>query len=299
MTAPLLILDGGTGRELARSGAPFRQPEWSALALIEGPQFVSAVHRSYVDAGADVITTNSYALVPFHIGEDRFVAEGAALAALAGRLAREVADAAQRKVHVAGSLPPVCGSYRPDLVDLERARPVLAVLVAALAPNVDHWLAETLSSLTEARLAAEMTAATAKPLWLSFTLEDEKPGSEPALRSGESVAEAARLARELGAAALLFNCSQPEVMEAAIRAAQAELGPGSLIRLGVYANAFPPMAADAEANTALCPIREDLTPEGYGRFAHAWHAAGASILGGCCGIGPEHIAALRESALHA
>ena len=295
MTAPLLILDGGTGRELARSGAPFRQPEWSALALIEGPQFVSAVHRAYVAAGADVITTNSYAIVPFHIGEARFAADGAALAALAGRLAREVADGAPHKVHVAGSLPPVCGSYRPDLVDLDRARPVLDVLVSALAPRVDHWLAETLSSLAEARLAASVTAPTGKPLWLSFTLEDEKPTTAPALRSGETVAEAARLATELGAAALLFNCSQPEVMEAAVRAAQAELGQDSAIRIGVYANAFPPMAADAEANAGLSPIRADLTPEGYGRFAAAWHGAGASILGGCCGIGPEHIAALRPA----
>lgn len=296
MIAPLLILDGGTGRELARSGAPFRQPEWSALALIEGPEFVSAVHRAYVAAGADVITTNSYAVVPFHIGEERFAQAGAALAALAGKLAREVADAAGRKVHVAGSLPPVCGSYRPDLVDLDRARPILEVLVTALAPSVDHWLAETLSSLVEARLAASLTAPTGKPLWFSFTLEDEQPAAEPALRSGESVREAARLAAELGAEALLFNCSQPEVMEAAVRAAGAELGPDSPIRIGVYANAFPPMSADAEANSALCPIREDLTPEGYGRFAAAWSKAGASILGGCCGIGPEHIAALRASA---
>ena len=296
MTANLVILDGGTGRELARSGAPFRQPEWSALALIEGPQFVSAVHRSYVEAGADVITTNSYALVPFHIGADRFAAEGAALAALAGRLAREVADASPRAVHVAGSLPPVCGSYRPDLVDLDRARAVLEVLIGALAPHVDHWLAETLSSLVEARLAAALTAPTAKPLWLSFTLEDEAATDEPVLRSGESVTEAARLAADVGAAALLFNCSQPEVMEAAVRAARAHLGAENAIRIGVYANAFPPMAADAEANSALCPIREDLTPEGYSRFATAWHAAGASILGGCCGIGPEHIAALRKSA---
>jgi S-methylmethionine-dependent homocysteine/selenocysteine methylase len=296
MTDSLVILDGGTGRELARRGAPFRQPEWSALALIEGPLFVSAVHRAYVEAGADVITTNSYALVPFHIGAERFAAEGASLAARAGRLAREVADASPRAVRVAGSLPPVCGSYRPDLVDLDRARPILEVLIGALAPNIDHWLAETLSSLAEARLCATLTAPTGKALWLSFTLEDEAATDEPALRSGESVAEAARLAQEVGAAALMFNCSQPEVMEAAVRSAQAQLGAGSATRLGVYANAFPPMAADAEANSGLSPIREDLTPEGYGRFAAAWHAAGASILGGCCGIGPEHIANLRESA---
>ena len=293
MTNTILILDGGTGRELARRGAPFRQPEWSALALIEGPQFVSAVHRAYVEAGADVITTNSYALVPFHIGVERFASEGVLLAARAGQLARDVADASSHSVRVAGSLPPVCGSYRPDLVDLDRARPILNVLIGALAPNVDHWLAETLSSLAEARLCAMLTAPTGKALWLSFTLEDDGATDASALRSGESVAEAAYLAQEVGAAALLFNCSQPEVMEAAISSARAILGAQSAIRIGVYANAFPPMAADAKANSELSPIRADLTPEGYARFAAVWCAAGASILGGCCGIGPEHIAALR------
>lgn len=288
----MLILDGGTGRELARLGAPFRQPEWSALALIEGPEFVSAVHRAYVAAGADVITTNSYALVPFHIGEARFAADGAELAGLAGRLARAEADSADRPVLVAGSLPPVCGSYRPDLVDLGRARPVLAALVGALSPHVDLWLAETLSALAEAELAAAETAATGKPLWLSFTLQDESPSAEPRLRSGESVTAAAQTAWRLGAAAILFNCSQPEVMAGAVNAARAELGPESPIHIGVYANAFPPMAADAEANTALCPIRADLTPEGYAGFAREWQAAGASIIGGCCGIGPEHVAVL-------
>jgi S-methylmethionine-dependent homocysteine/selenocysteine methylase len=293
MTDTILILDGGTGRELARRGAPFRQPEWSALALIEAPHFVSAVHRAYVEAGADVITTNSYAVVPFHIGAERFASEGAALAARAGQLARAVADASPLGVKVAGALPPVCGSYRPDLVDLDRARPILDVLIGALAPNIDHWLAETLSSLAEARLCATLTAPTGKALWLSFTLEDASATDAPVLRSGESVTEATRLAQEVGAAALLFNCSQPEVMEAAVRSARAILGAQSTIRIGVYANAFPPMAADAEANSGLSPIRADLTPKGYARFAEAWHAAGASILGGCCGIGPEHIAALR------
>src|SRR5436305_3816465 len=111
----LIVLDGGAGRELARMGAPFRQPEWSALALIEGPDFVTRMHERYVAAGADVITTNSYAVVPFHIGPERFAARGAALADLAGRLARQVAAGARRPVKVAGSLPPVCGSYRADL----------------------------------------------------------------------------------------------------------------------------------------------------------------------------------------
>ena len=69
------ILDGGFGRELARRGAPFRQPEWSALALTEAPDIVKQVHLDFIQAGAEVITTNNYAVVPFHIGEQRFANE--------------------------------------------------------------------------------------------------------------------------------------------------------------------------------------------------------------------------------
>jgi len=288
----LTILDGGTGRELARIGAPFQQPEWSALSLIEAPHFVSRVHEAYVGAGADVITTNSYAVVPFHIGEDRFRERGAELAALAGRLAREVADGVSRDIRVAGSLPPVGGSYRADLFRPEAARAVLEVLVGALRPFVDHWQAETLSAIAEAQLVREVVGNDGKPLWLSFTLHDETPGP-PRLRSGEDVADAVRAARDLGAAAVLFNCSQPEVMRDAVRLARETLGAAD-IRVGVYANAFPPQTADAEANSGLDEIRADLTPEGYARFARAWRDEGASIIGGCCGIGPDHIAALKD-----
>lgn len=289
---PMVLLDGGTGRELKRIGAPFQQPAWSALALIEGPQFVTQVHQSYVAAGADMITTNTYAVVPFHIGADRFAARGADLAALAGSLARQVADGAPRRVAVAGSLPPICGSYRPDLVDIAAARPILAVLVGALTPFVDTWLAETLSSLSEAELVAELTAGTGKPLWLSFTLDDTHPDAVARLRSGESVADATRMAQRLGASAILFNCSQPEVMADAVRAAQ---GAGDL-PIGVYANAFPPQPEETEANAVLLDIRADLDPAGYVAFAQLWREAGATIVGGCCGIGPEHIAALRALA---
>ncbi|MBS0374322.1 MAG: homocysteine S-methyltransferase family protein [Proteobacteria bacterium] len=288
------LLDGGTGRELLRIGAPFRQPEWSALALIEAPAQVREVHARFAAAGADVITTNSYAVVPFHLGAGRFAADGARLAALSGSLAREAASAAARPVRVAGSLPPACGSYRPDWFDVAVARPVLATLVEALGPFVDHWQAETLSAIAEATLVREVLGADPRPLWISYTLADGAgAGALPRLRSGESVTDAARAAAALGAAAVLFNCSQPEVMGAAVDAARAALGSGT--RLGVYANAFPPQGESAEANATLHGIRADLTPAGYAAFARDWVARGATIIGGCCGIGPEHIAALRAA----
>jgi len=293
-----LILDGGMGRELKRIGAPFRQPEWSALAMMEAPEAVLAVHRAYVAAGAEVITTNSYALVPFHIGEERFANQGQILAGRAGDVARQAAGEADHQVRVAASLPPVCGSYRPDLFDPEEARRLLAPLIAGLSPEADLWLAETLSATEEARVIAAMLSDDDRPLWLSFTLEDGEPdAAETArLRSGERVETAVGLALDTGAQAILFNCSQPEVMAAAVRQARAEMARiGGVIAVGVYANAFPPQSKEATANETVLPIREDLDPGGYLTWASKWLEEGASIIGGCCGIGPEHISAIAAS----
>ena len=295
-TQSTILLDGGMGRQLARMGAPFRQPEWSALALMEAPEMVAEAHRQFIDAGAEVITTNSYALVPFHIGEARFASDGARLADLSGRLARQAADAAARPVKVAGSLPPLFGSYRPDLFDAARAPEMLAVLTEGLAPYSDLWLAETQSSIIEAEAAAKAALArAAKPLWISYTLQDETDDpATPRLRSGEPAGAAAKAALALGAEAVLFNCSQPEVMGAGIAAAREAIAQaGREARIGVYANAFPPQTKKAEANAALSRLREDLDPESYLHWAEEWRAEGASILGGCCGIGPEHIACLK------
>ena len=270
----LVLLDGGMGRELQRRGAPFRQPEWSALALSEAPEQVEAVHRAYIEAGAQVITSNSYAVVPFHIGEARFAAEGESLAARAGQLARQA----------------VTASGQPARVD-----EVLQPLIRGLAPHVDLWLAETQSSLAEVRGIAAGLPDDGKPLWLSFTLKDEDVDEVPRLRSGEPVAEAAQLAVELGAGALLFNCSQPEVMAAALDSARETFATAGIeIPFGAYANAFPPQPEEATANDGLDPLRPDLDPPGYLSFAQDWQARGATLIGGCCGIGPEHIAVLDQ-----
>ncbi len=290
---PLTLLDGGTGRELLRLGAPFRQPEWSALALMEAPQFVSRVHEEYIAAGADVITTNSYAVVPFHIGQKGFAADGPRLAALAGQLARSAADASGRAVRVAGSLPPVCGSYRPDLFDPRVAKPVLATLRRALEPYVDVWLSETVSLQAEMELMHQVLGGSDRPWWVSYTLEDGADRiAGPCLRSGETVGPAVTRAVELGAAAVLFNCCQPEVIGRALTEARRAVG--SKVPLGAYANAFGPQSHSAAANAELSRLREDLGPEEYLRWAQDWRAAGASIIGGCCGVGPEHIALMRK-----
>lgn len=292
MAGSVAILDGGMGRELMRMGAPFRQPEWSALALMEAPDFVSRAHRAYGAAGAGILTTNSYALVPFHIGQERFAADAVRLADLAGRLARQEADAAGRKVLVAGSLPPAFGSYRPDLFDPVGAVDILRPLIQGLSPHVDLWLAETQGSAAEAAAVRQALGDDPRPLWISYTLGEDLARGRAALRSGEAVARGAAEARALGAATLLFNCSPPEVMEAALKEVVDTLGPA--LPLGVYANAFEPRPVRAGANEQISTLRTDTGPKDYLDHARSWVAAGASVVGGCCGIGPEHIARLSE-----
>ncbi|MDQ0471741.1 homocysteine S-methyltransferase family protein [Labrys wisconsinensis] len=298
MTRTIRILDGGMSRELIRLGAELRQPEWSALALMETPEIVGRVHRDFVAAGADVITTNSYALVPFHIGEERFRREGPALIDLSGRLARQAADEAGRTVLVAGSLPPIFGSYEPKRFDPKRVQDYLGVLVTGLAPHVDLWLGETLSLIAEGEAVRTAVAGTGKPFWISFTLADDAgaEAGEPALRSGETVAAAATWVAGSGAEALLFNCSRPEVMARAVAAARAVIErAGADVEIGVYANAFESGEDDGAANETLHGTRADLTGKAYCRFACDWTAAGATLVGGCCGIGAAHIHHLAQA----
>ncbi|UUQ67995.1 homocysteine S-methyltransferase family protein [Pseudomonas fuscovaginae UPB0736] len=292
----MVVLDGGMGRELQRSGAPFRQPEWSALALSEAPEAVVGVHASFIAAGAQVITSNSYAVVPFHIGEERFAREGRQLAEIAGKLARTAADASVNPVRVAGSLPPLFGSYRPDLFQPERVAEVLTPLLEGLAANVDLWLAETQSLIAEVRAIHAHLPADGKPFWVSFTLQDEDTDETPRLRSGEPVAEAIEAVAGLGVGAVLFNCSQPEVIGAAVDVARSVIERlNADIAIGAYANAFPPQPKEAKANDGLDELREDLDPPGYLVWARDWQQRGASLIGGCCGIGPEHIAELKRN----
>jgi len=287
-----LVLDGGMGRRLVRIGAPFQQPEWSALALWEGPEWVVQAHTNFIEAGAEMITTNSYALVPFHIGEERFAEEGQQLADLSGRLARQAADAAGRPVLVAGSLPPLFGSYRPDLFVEADSQLIIDPLVAGLAGHVDLWLGETLGSIVEARTvrAALDRAGSTLPLWISYTLDDQRPGT---LRSGEPVDEAVRVALDLGAVAVLFNCCPAETITEALGIA-APLVQGRA-RTGGYANRFVTAHADeTQANAGLARFRDDLDADSYGEFVQRWMATGATLLGGCCGMDPSHIARIAE-----
>ncbi len=284
-----MLLDGGMGRELRRRGVEISDTIWSANALIVAPETVRQVHADFIAAGADVIIANTYGVIRAELAREGIEGRFAELNRLACELAAQARDEAGREVLIAGSLPPLRGSYRPDLVGPRaEIEPLYAEQAELLAPHVDLLICETMSSAAEALAAASAACATAKPVWVAWSLHEDRSGR---LRSGESVAEAHRALGDLPIQAYLANCCAPESIAAAIPELVA-LGAGPV---GGYANAFPPVPEDWTLDGGgKLGLRQDLSPEAYAGFAETWLRAGARLIGGCCGTGPAHIAKLSE-----
>jgi len=288
-----ILLDGGMGRELRFRGVDVMTSIWSAGALIDAPQVVREVHRDFIDAGADIITINSYGIVKSSLAwagiEDRFEA----LNLLACKLADEARDESGRSVVVAGSLPPLAGSYRPDRVGkFEEIEPLYREQAEVLAPHVDLLLCETMSSADEARAAAVAATQTGKPVWVSWTLHEDRSGR---LRSGETLEDALKALAGLPVSGVLANCCAPESITRAVP----WLAHAGLVYVGGYANTFQPipedwdLTGDKKSDGSL-GLRTDLDPERYAAHAEDWLEAGATVIGGCCGTRPAHIARLKQ-----
>lgn len=280
------ILDGGMGQELlARSGATPTYL-WSTQVMMDTPHFVREIHDAYFAAGAQIATTNTYAILRDRLEHAGIPEQFEALHRQACEIARAARDA-HGSGRVAGSLGPLKASYRPDLTPpLAEAAEVYAEIVALHAPLVDLHIIETVSSVDAARGALAGCARSDKPVWLAVSVDDED-GTR--LRSGEPVAEVLKLT---GYAALLVNCSRPEAVSTALGMLS-----GAKVPTGAYANGFVEISAgfkqDAPTADALS-ARQDLDPAAYLAHARDWADQGATIIGGCCEVGPNHIRALAD-----
>ena len=286
--AEITLLDGGMGQELVARSGDEPTPLWATRVMMDHPGMVRRVHEDYFAAGATVATTNTYA-----IHHDRLEKVGLdpMFHALHLRALAEAHEARGARVaRIAGSIGPLKASYRPDLAEpVDVAAPKYAEVAAILGPHVDMILCETMASLEMAEAVAKGAQAAGKPVWLSVSVDDHD-GSK--LRSGEPLAGLAAIVASYPVAVVLANCSVPEAMAAAL-AELAKLG----LPFGAYANGFTHISGnflkDAPTVKELTH-RHDLTPEKYADFAMAWIAMGATVVGGCCEVGPAHIRCLAQ-----
>ena len=288
-----ILLDGGMGRELRFRGIETPATIWSTQALLVAPEVVRDIHMDYIAAGADIITANTYGIIRSDLAKEGIEDRFEALNKLACTLALEARDTADHPVWIAGSLPPLKGSFRPDLVgDYNEIERLYREQAEILAPHVDLLLCETMSTSTESRAAASAACQTGKPVWVAWTLHEDRSGR---LRSGESIADAAAAIANLPIDAYLANCCAPE----SITAALPYLIETGAQHIGGYANTFELIPADwelagEEESDWSLDLRSDLDPDSYAGHVIRWLDEGANVVGGCCGTRPEHIARMSE-----
>lgn len=290
------VLDGGIASELEYLGADINGPLWSAHVLEDAPEKIVAVHRAYIEAGAEIIETASYQVSRMgyaDVGLDPSRADSALLRSVA--LAREAAALyPDRRVVIAVSLGPYGaalhngaeyhGNYDctfHDLIEFHRQR--IDVLASARpAESADLLAFETLPSLAEAEAIGEALAARPEmSAWFSFTCRDEAhvAHGEPLRQCARAVADFPQMV------AIGINCTRPSLVASLI----AELRAESDKPIVVYPNSGEGWDAEHRCWTG----RSD--PGAYGEEARAWFEAGAQIIGGCCRTRPAHIRMVATS----
>merc|ERR1719223_1161073 len=283
-----------------------------ALANTKQPELVLKSHLDYLESGASVITTNNYSCVPAAIEHSLSSTNSTALwdkvgknIQAAGKCANEAREQYQKlhpnnatRVQIAGCVPPLHESYRFDRVgtDEEMIRDY-ALIVNIIKTHSDFLLCETLSSVRETSAAAQAAGQSGLPVWVSWTLHEDATGN---LRSSESLEEAVDALKGITSLqACLLNCSSCESITAAIPRLREKLKKEDRghVRIGAYANGFVTVKSTSDGEmegTNSVEYRQDLTPQLYMEEAKEWVRLGATIVGGCCGVFPEHINALHK-----
>lgn len=283
-TRAVLVADGATGTMLQKAGLPpGAAPErWN----LENPDAVRALHRSYVDAGADLILTNTFGGSAVRLRREGLNEQAAAVNRTAARLAREVAEsAAGRAVWVVGDIGPT-GQMIAPLGDLayEDAATAFAEQARALADGgVDVVLIETMSDLNEVQAAIEgVRKVTDLPLLVTMSFD-----TKGRTMMGVKPERAATTLQSLGVDAIGANCGRTltETLEAVLRMRQ--VAPEA--RLMAKPNAGLPHAEGGD-------LVYDVTPAVMADYARRFVAeAGVKIFGGCCGSTPDHIHAIAAA----
>ncbi|MFD0573716.1 homocysteine S-methyltransferase [Kitasatospora gansuensis] len=280
LAAGPLVLDGGLSNQLADAGHDLSDELWSARLLADDPSAITAAHRAYFAAGAQVAITSSY-----QASFEGFARRGVGREQAAALLGRSVELArAAGPGWVAASVGPYgavladgseyrgrYGLTEGQLVDFHRPR-----IEALVAAGPDVLAVETIPDTDEAAAVLRALEGVEVPVWLSFSIAGDRT------RAGQPIAEAFALAADApGVVAVGVNCCSPEDADAAVRVAARASGKPVV----VYPNSGESW--------------EDRAWQGQPTFrperVAGWLADGARLVGGCCRVGPGQILALAEA----
>jgi homocysteine S-methyltransferase len=286
LAARPLLADGAMGTVLYSRGI-FINRCYDELNLSD-PGLILSVHEEYLQAGAEIIETNTFGANSFRLARHGLAGKTAEINAAGVRVAREAVEHLKDKqageAWVAGAVGPLGVRLEPlGKTGLDEARAAFAEQIEALATaGVDFLVIETMPALNEAHeaLAAARAVAPELSVLVMVTVDDESNCLD-----GSSPEQAAALLTEWGAGAIGVNCSTgPATVLTAIEA----MRKATDLPIAAMPNAGMPRAVEGR-NIYLC------SPEYMASFARKAIAAGAQLVGGCCGTTPNHIRAMRSA----
>lgn len=268
------------GTELERNGLNFQNFIWSAQALIQSPEKVEAVHKSYLDVNVDILTTNTFRTTPyaFHkVGLSTL--DAYKYMKVAVELTKMVIRQNNQKCYIFGSVAPLEDCFRSDLVPndtilLKEHAKTLVKLDSF--KEIDYILFETQNSLREIKILCQLSEELLHASGLSVTLNNQ--GS---LLDGSNWESVLRVIGDSKFEFLGINCVAPPIITKALKSIQ-KLG-GIQFPLLAYANiGYPDPITNELSNFQI-------SPQNYLKEALEWQTLGVKIIGGCCGTTPDYI----------
>lgn len=285
----ITLLDGSIGQELVKRSGNRATPLWSTSVMIEKPELVDKLHAAYFKAGATVATTNSYAVLYDRLKTTGLKDQRFQLWETSIRAATAARDA-NGYGRIAGSIGPLIASYRPDLCPPpDQAEELYGEIIEAIGPHVDILLIETMCSIDQAEGAMRAAKKSRRPIWLALSVDDFD-GTK--LRSGENLKDVQPMLNQHQPDAILVNCSRPEAINKGV-----EIISNFGFKFGAYANGFTQISDGFLQESPTVDVlerRQDMSPHHYAEFAMDWVALGATIVGGCCEVRPNHIKELAQ-----
>lgn len=282
----VVILDGATGTELERRGVQMDTVVWDAAALLTHPDMVREVHEDYIRAGADVIITNTFATARHMLEPAGMGGRCCELNIRAVTLSKEAREnAAEGPVFIAGSISTMSAhddhSYEPPA---ERARANYREQAEILAESgVDVIALEMMRDLEQTTYAIEAAVATGLPVWVGFSCKTTDEGTVVLWDGEHTLVEALEQIPPLGASLVSIMHTLTEDTPSALQE--------------VNAHWSGPLGAYPHSGKFIMPnwqFIDMISPEDFVEEAQQWLDRSAQLIGGCCGIGPEHIRLLKE-----
>lgn len=281
----LILLDGALGTELLRNNVDLAQPLWSAAALERNAPLIRKIHRHYIQAGARIITANTFRTTTYSYEQAGFSARESGLRALAAtRTALALAKTAigDSGALVALSMAPVDDCYTPEAYPGAAVAAETYQVLAETGANAgaDLALIETQINLEEALIALDAAGSVGLVALVSFLVDDNMK-----LWHGDPLHHAVQQVNEYGAVGILVNCV---TLPLAGKAAK-ELAERSPLPWGIYAN------RGTSQPSAEGIINEYYSNADFAGAAVEWARLGARFIGGCCGTTPDTIAAVHQA----